>query len=611
MFGRKARKPDQKHRRVLSFENLEQRTLMSVSPSGPNAPVAAVDTSVVMPMAATVDPMLATAQLSTSAATTAVVKPATSPTMNTLNPTWYTPANINAAYGYNNLASLGYSGAGQTVAIVVAFDCFDEYSITSDGKYISYSTNLQADLSKFDTQFSLPDNIQINSTLGSTLPWVGDTAPNAPPLSYDSIGPNGAKQWTAEWAREAAMDVEWVHAIAPKAQIDLIEAQTSNPADLLKAVDLARNAPGVSVVSMSWGFDEAGWAKLQGHSETVDDAHFLTPAGHTPVTFITGSGDAGGINSNPLAGAQYPASSPNVLAVGGTNLTLQSGLYGSETAWSMTTWTTTTNGQTTVHTQGSGGGISSYENQPSYMTSFMPSTKRTTPDVSFDADVATPVATYHSEDGGWGWGAGTSFGTQAWAGTIALVDQGRAMNHQATLGHANQDIYSLSANDFHDITSGSNGYATLPGYDMVTGRGTPKATMLVHDLVAAVEPIVINTSPIGINPVSPLPANPGTSTSTTVNPIATIGNTSAMVMPNDPVLPFSTSTDTTKAVVATENQVARTPAKPSGKLDLSDLLGAARNEADVDGLIDSLFASNDFSYLGAGSASRMVRHGSF
>ncbi len=124
--------------------------------------------------------------------------------------------------------------------------------------------------------------------------------------------------------------------------------------------------------------------------------------------------------------------------------------------------------------QGSGGGISSYESQPSYMTSFMPSIKRTTPDVSFDGDPATPVATYHSEEGGWLYGAGTSFGAQAWAATIALVDQGRATNHQAALGHLNQDIYSLDAADFNDITMGGNGFNTETGYDMVTGRGTPK-----------------------------------------------------------------------------------------------------------------------------------------
>jgi hypothetical protein len=459
MFGKKGQKPFRKHRRLFHSEMLEARTMMSASPFSPTVPVTAVEASGVAPQQ-----------------------------VNSLNSTWYQPANIKAAYGYDNLSPLGLTGSGQTVAIVEAYDVYDEYSIKSDGTYGSYLTNLNGDLSAFDQQFHLNDSIEINSTLGSTLPWAGDSSPDKPPLSFDNIG-TGSSVWTSEWGREAAMDVEWVHAIAPDAQIDVIEAQSSSLPDLLAAVDVARNAPGVSVVSMSWSFPET-------QSETQDDAHFLTPAGHTPVTFIAGSGDAGGINSDPNSGAQYPASSPNVLAVGGTNLKddPQAVPQYSETAWSNTLvgnnkW------------QGSGGGISSYETQPSYMTSFMPSIKRTTPDVSFDADPATPVATYHSEEGGWLYGAGTSLGAPTWAGTIALVDQGRATNHEATLGHLNQDIYSLDASDFNDIAKGGNGFNTEPGYDMVTGRGTPKAGVLVPALIAANEPIVgIGRPPVGYDP---------------------------------------------------------------------------------------------------------------
>jgi hypothetical protein len=466
MFGRKGQKPVRKHRRLFHSEMLEACTMMSASPFSPTVPVTAVEASGVAPLQ-----------------------------VNALNPTWYQPEDIKAAYGYGNPSPLGLTGAGQTVAIVEAYDVYDEYLIKSDGNTASYGdylTNLNGDLSAFDQQFHLNDSIEINSTLGSTVPWAGDGSPSNPPLSFDNIG-TGGSVWTSEWGREAAMDVEWVHAIAPDAQIDVIEAQSGSLQDLLAAVDVARNLPGVSVVSISWSFPES-------QSETQDDAHFLTPAGHTPVTFIASSGDAGGYNSDPNSGARYPASSPNVLAVGGTNLKddPQSVPQYSETAWSNTLVDPTQN-----IWQGSGGGISSFESQPSYMTSFMPSIKRTTPDVSFDADPATPVATYHSEEGGWLFGAGTSLGAPAWAGTIALADQGRVTNHEATLGHLNQDIYSLDSNDFNDITQGGNGFNTEPGYDMVTGRGTPKAGALLPDLIAADEPIVgIGRPPVGYDPTA-------------------------------------------------------------------------------------------------------------
>jgi ABC-type xylose transport system substrate-binding protein len=161
------------------------------------------------------------------------------------------------------------------------------------------------------------------------------------------------------------------------------------------------------------------------------------------------------------------------------------------------------------------------------------------------------------------------------------------------LQHLDRDIYSLSANDFYDITSGSNGYATLQGYDMVTGRGSPKATVLVHDLIAVGDQVTVITSPpIVISPVSAASTNPGTSP--TSNPVATTGNTSAKVMPSDPVSPFATSTDNTKVVVSPEYLASTYSSNPARKLDLSDLLSAARNNAEVDGLIDALFASYDF-----------------
>ncbi|HVX15114.1 MAG TPA: DUF4214 domain-containing protein [Pirellulales bacterium] len=483
MFSKKRQNQLRKQRRTFHCENLELRTMMSASPFSPTAAVSVANDAT--PASAMVDTLAQPNPIGTTGGSNLLTNPPIDLSANALNPNWFTPANINAAYGFDKL---GLTGAGQIVAIVEAYDVFDEEAINSNGTYGSYLGSLQDDLDKFSHQFNLNDDIYINSTLGTTVPWAGDAIPAMPPLTKANIG-TGSDVWVSEWGREAAMDVEWVHAIAPEAQIDVIEAQSSSPSDLLAAVDVARNAPGVSVVSMSWSFSETA-------SETQDDdTYFTTPTGHSPVTFIAASGDDGGLNNDPNSGARYPASSPYVLAVGATNLALQDGGYGGETAWSDTY-------QQDGTVQGSGGGISSYERQPTYMYSFMPSIKRTTPDVSFVGDVATPVATYHAEEGGWLFGAGTSFATQAWAGTAALIDQGRAADGEAPLGRLNQDIYSLNANDFHDITSGSNGYATLTGYDMVTGRGTPKANVLVPDLIAIKEPSPPDTeptSPVGLS----------------------------------------------------------------------------------------------------------------
>jgi hypothetical protein len=85
---------------------------------------------------------------------------------------------------------------------------------------------------------------------------------------------------------EEALDVEWAHAIAPNANILLVEANSANSSDLLSAVDTARNAPGVVAVSMSWGGPEDP-------TETGFESHFTTPAGHAGITFIAASGDYG------------------------------------------------------------------------------------------------------------------------------------------------------------------------------------------------------------------------------------------------------------------------------------------------------------------------------
>ncbi len=237
----------------------------------------------------------------------------------------------------------------------------------------------------------------------------------------------------------------------------LVEANTSSLTNLLSSVQYAAAQSGVSVVSMSWGASEFS-------SETSYDSYFTTPAGHTPVAFVASAGDGG-------AGALWPAASPNVLAVGGTTLnTTSNGTYVSESAWSS-----------------SGGGKSLYESEPAAQDSVQSSGQRETPDVAFDANPATGFAIYDSVPGagqaGWIQVGGTSAGAPQWAALIATADQGLALKGQPAIANAPAAIYGLSASDFHDITTGSNGNAASAGYDLVTGRGTPIANALVSALV--------------------------------------------------------------------------------------------------------------------------------
>lgn len=304
--------------------------------------------------------------------------------------------------------------------------------------------NIANDLKQFDLQFGLPDPVfkKVNQSGGTSMPAAD-----------------------AGWASEIALDVEWAHAIAPGASILLVEARSNSMSDLMAAVNYARNQPGVVAVSMSWGGGEFS-------GETTYDSTFTTPSGHAGVSFFVSSGDAG-------APVSYPAASPNVVSVGGTSLYVSSGNYSSESGWS-----------------GSGGGISSYESQPSYQNGVVTqsTTRRANPDVAYDSDPSTGFAVYDSFNNGslrpWSQFGGTSAAAPQWAALAAIVDQGRALAGLGSLDGRTQllpALYKLAASDFHDVTSGSSSgspnYSAAAGYDLVTGRGTPIANRVIADLV--------------------------------------------------------------------------------------------------------------------------------
>jgi subtilase family serine protease len=189
--------------------------------------------------------------------------------------------------------------------------------------------------------------------------------------------------------------------------------------------------------------------------------------------------------TNSGHGVFYPAASPFVVAVGGTELTLSSsGAWESETAWSCkSTLTCKLEG-------GSGGGQSAYETEPSYQTGVQSSGKRGVPDVAYDADPSTGVPIYDSGEKGWVQVGGTSMGSPEWAALFAIANSMRGQNGYPPLTLPQQFLYPDAEGDYHDITSGENGKCgTLcdagPGYDYVTGLGSPQANLLIPALVAA------------------------------------------------------------------------------------------------------------------------------
>jgi subtilase family serine protease len=330
----------------------------------------------------------------------------------------YSPIEIRSAYG---LAGITNKGAGQTIALVDAFDNPDAVS----------------DLTTFDEQFKLAACTEANGC-------------------FKKIYATGTKPSTnTMWASEISLDIEWSHAIAPEANILLVEAASASRDDLLSAV-VAALQNGATVVSMSWSGKETA-------NETENDYIFNVEG----VVFCSSSGDNG-------HGAYYPAASSYVVAVGGTTLEISGNAWSSETAWA-----------------DSGGGKSKYETEPSYQASSQTSGKRGIPDVAWDANPNTGVAVYSKTGtGGWAIAGGTSVGSPSWAGIFAIVNSRRAGAGKKLLTQPQILLYPDAEADYHDITSGSNASCGTvctagPGYDFVTGLGSPQANLLIPALFAA------------------------------------------------------------------------------------------------------------------------------
>jgi subtilase family serine protease len=323
----------------------------------------------------------------------------------TATPSGYGPADLDNAY---KLSSAG--GGGETVAIV---DAYNDPTAASD-------------LATYRSQFGLP----ACTVASGCLKIVNQNGATSP------LPPNNSG-----WAGEESLDLDMVSAICPNCHIILVEAQSATDANLYAAEDRAVTM-GAKFVSNSWGGGEYS-------GQTTDDSHF----NHPGVAITVSSGDSG-------TGAQFPATSRYVTAVGGTHLVTASNSRG----WTETAWTD------------AGSGCSAFDSKPSWQTVSTNCSRRAEADVSAVADPATGVAVYQTFGAsGWVVYGGTSVAAPVIAGVYALAGNPAAGTYPASYP------YSHAGNLF-DVTSGSNGSCGAPictagaGWDGPTGLGTPNGT---------------------------------------------------------------------------------------------------------------------------------------
>ena len=353
------------------------------------------------------------------------------------------PDQFRVAYNIQPVLNAGVTGAGRTIVIVDGFQ----------------SPNIQKDLATFDTIFQLP-----------------------PPPAFNIVAPDGLTPFVPDrvqvpWSLEISIDVEWSHAIAPGAAITLVLAKSGSDIDLLSATKYAVQHNLGDVVTQSFG--EAEQCAAAGVLSQQHEVFGM--ANEKGIGIFAASGDQGATeracDGSSLLGARAvstPASDPNVTGVGGTTLVADgiSGAYQSETAWPR-----------------SGGGFSTRFRRPSYQASILKGKFRGVPDVAYNAGtlafvVWSVIAPPNSR--GVGFVGGTSVGTPQWAAIAALGDQAAGRR----LGQINGTLYRAARAEehpgpFHDITSGNNslggvtGFSAAPGWDPITGLGTPNVARLI------------------------------------------------------------------------------------------------------------------------------------
>jgi len=419
----------------------------------------------------------------------------------------FAPAALQNAYNLSALYAAGNQGQGITVAVVDSFG----------------SSTIRADLNNFDTQFGLPhmcgeDNhtcVPGDPTFNILCVQACTDTKSPPPTANDP-----GKEDRSGWIVEVSLDVEWVHAVAPRANVLLVTTPTAETlgvqgfAQMMNAEQTVVDNGLAQVISQSFGASEVTFNGGTAALQNLRGAFQSAPSHNVSVLASTGdfgNGNQaktpnGGPNAGqliPFPNVGWPASDPLVTAVGGTYLCMDAatGTHVDSSAPS---------GQCPQHPGArevgwiaAGGGFSSIFSRPAFQSTLPPGSNtgantggmRGIPDVAMEASSRTGVLVYG--DGVWFVVGGTSVSSPCFAGVVAIADQ---MNG-APLGYLNDGLYRIGANptryakDFFDIDTGNNdqyqnpqdpNYAATTGWDPVTGLGTPNAVNLVPDLIAAV-----------------------------------------------------------------------------------------------------------------------------
>jgi subtilase family serine protease len=429
----------------------------------------------------------------------------------------FTPQSTRAAYNITPLYDAGFDGRGMTIAIV------DSYG----------SDTMAHDLHVYDQAFGLQPMCGeegVTCTAGmptfSQLALQGSPATQAPPSTSHGTGLENK----AAWALEVALDVETSHSIAPQANILLVHTPTAETLgvqglpQMMSAEKYVVDHHLANVISQSFASAEDAFHSAQS-LENLRDA--FKAAAANGVTVLGSSGDGGSANGTkapvgkggagfPFATVEWPASDPLVTGVGGTYLCTDPDNTTARVVDSVDppAKCQAFPGVAEVGWTFSGGGFSHVFAKPSYQA-ILPAgstaigTARGVPDVGLQASAGTGALVYLTlpPDGldglacgatpcstGWYDIGGTSLSCPQWAGLVAIADQ----INGGGLGLINPALYTIGAdparyaNDFYDVTTGNNtadpnvpGYPATPGWDPVTGLGTPNAARLLPDLVAA------------------------------------------------------------------------------------------------------------------------------
>ncbi|MGN6131119.1 MAG: S53 family peptidase, partial [Nocardioidaceae bacterium] len=411
----------------------------------------------------------------------------------------FTPPGIQGSYDLPALYDQGLDGSGKTIAIVDSFG----YDQAAD------------DLKEFSQAYGLPMmcgmpgvDCKPGTAKFSTLSF-GNRQVKAPPEKSKSPGQEDSNAWSLE----VALDIEYAHTTAPGANILLVTTPTAETLGvqgfptMMNAEQYVVDHHLADVVTQSFGAAEDSFGSPQSLRNL---RHAFITGTQQGITFLASSGDygstgstkqpvgqGGGTLSTPQVG--WPASDPLVTGVGGTNLCtdVETGRTVDSTHPPATC--TDNPGQRETGWNGSGGGFSHVFSRPSYQDTLpagstpVPADARGVPDISMDASCSTWVVVRDTAPGFGGYYGlcGTSAASPMFAGVVAIADQ--AAGHD--LGQINDDLYSIASSpSYHDamfdVTAGDNtqegsnvpGYTAGPGWDPVTGLGTPNAPTLVAAL---------------------------------------------------------------------------------------------------------------------------------